>query len=396
MNSAPSSSPIRLQPSASPQSALSVGGKSHVNSSPLHPSPLSLPQNIHSLGKDDPEQLDSPVVSFISNSSSSPSLPSSQPAGSSTNLGLRLQNLNGRGCFVTIELYRLNSCLGSSNQPPSGPFEPLSEKLRAQKKSIDADAASVNSDSRSFIAPSVKHRQNSLRSKLSLPNLRKHRSRQDETSSLGSGSQPMDVDTVQIKDTDFELVRPNISFLTSRNSEDFRKDGLLDPYASSGPPRRPSLSSFPNRSSTSTPDGTWQPQKPDTSPAKHSTETGQLDAHRQRELKWVSLLSSVPPSQSKKTKKVRKLLLEGVPASVRYLVWTHVTNGRGKIVAGVYPQLCSRGSVSASNVIAADVQRCFEEYPRLQGPQSPVLTVLQAYLNMVPDIQYRIGKLKML
>ncbi|KAM6488776.1 Rab-GTPase-TBC domain containing protein [Amanita muscaria] len=189
---------------------------------------------------------------------------------------------------------------------------------------------------------------------------------------------------------DFELVRPNLPFLATLN-EDLRKDGLLDP---SGLPGSPALSTFSNRSPTVPSDhSAWPSPKLDFVPVKQPpTESEQLlDAHRQRELKWVSLLSCVPPSQSRKTKKIKKLLLEGVPASVRYLVWTHVTNGRGRVVTGVYPQLCSRGTVAASNLIAADIERCFKDHPQLQGPESPALTVLQAYLNMVPDVQYTIG-----
>ncbi|KAH6894787.1 hypothetical protein BKA70DRAFT_1029941, partial [Coprinopsis sp. MPI-PUGE-AT-0042] len=63
-----------------------------------------------------------------------------------------------------------------------------------------------------------------------------------------------------------------------------------------------------------------------------------------REQKWMSLLGSSPASQARKSKEVRKLLLEGVPASVRYLVWNHLTGGKGNTLPSVYPQLCKRGS----------------------------------------------------
>ncbi|KDQ23018.1 hypothetical protein PLEOSDRAFT_12439, partial [Pleurotus ostreatus PC15] len=50
-----------------------------------------------------------------------------------------------------------------------------------------------------------------------------------------------------------------------------------------------------------------------------------MEGHRQRELRWIALMSSVPASQARKSKKVKKLLIEGVPSSVRYLVWIHLT-----------------------------------------------------------------------
>jgi hypothetical protein len=39
-----------------------------------------------------------------------------------------------------------------------------------------------------------------------------------------------------------------------------------------------------------------------------------VEAHRARELKWISAMSTTPPSQARKGKKIRKLLQEGVPA----------------------------------------------------------------------------------
>jgi hypothetical protein len=64
------------------------------------------------------------------------------------------------------------------------------------------------------------------------------------------------------------------------------------------------------------------------------------------------------------------------------------TEGGGSLREFI-PNCAPRGSVSALNIIAADVQLCFKEHPRFQGLQSLVSTVLQAYLNMAPDIQYR-------
>jgi TBC1 domain family member 10 len=288
--------------------------------------------------------------------------------------------------------------IATSSQGHSGPLSPIESASEKQsiRPSTDTDAASISSDYRSFLAanPSAPGRQNSLRTKLSLPNLRRHKSKQDETSSLGSGSQITEIDTVQVKDTDFELVRPNLPFISTRNSEDVCRDGSLEPPLSAIPPGSPALSTFSNRSVNGASDSASRnsPRTEPLSPLKFSQETEQLiDAHRQRELRWVSLMSSVLPAQARKSKKVKKLLLEGVPASVRYLVWSHVTNGRERMVAGVYAQLCSRGRVPASDSIEADIQRSLRDHPPLQGRESPVLTVLQAYLNMVPDLQYSIG-----
>jgi hypothetical protein len=116
-----------------------------------------------------------------------------------------------------------------------------------------------------------------------------------------------------------------------------------------------------------------------------------MDAHRQRELKWVSVMSSVPSSQARKSKKVRKLLLEGVPSSVRFLVWAHLTDSKARGVPGVYAQLGQRVKASAYLDVRRDVQRCLADQPHLQVPHESLLSLLHTYLTMVPDVRYERG-----
>ncbi|KAJ6500553.1 rab-GTPase-TBC domain-containing protein [Mycena sanguinolenta] len=126
-------------------------------------------------------------------------------------------------------------------------------------------------------------------------------------------------------------------------------------------------------------------------PWSSSSETS-VDAHRQRELKWVSLMGAVPPAQAKKNKKVKKLLMDGsVPSSVRFLVWSHLTDGKAKAIPGVYAQLGKRARVSALGVIERDVQRCSADHPHMQSTHTSLMAVMQAYLTMVPDVEYSRG-----
>ncbi|EGO22770.1 hypothetical protein SERLADRAFT_393376, partial [Serpula lacrymans var. lacrymans S7.9] len=74
-----------------------------------------------------------------------------------------------------------------------------------------------------------------------------------------------------------------------------------------------------------------------------------MDAHRHRELKWMALLPTTPPAQARKSKKVRRLLIEGVPSSVRYLVWCHLTDSKARALPNVYSQLGKRGRVPVFN-----------------------------------------------
>ena len=291
------------------------------------------------------------------------------------------------------------STIGSvdSPPPPSSPSQSLSHtaSIHAQSRNdsssraSDADAASINSDTRSHLTIA---RQLSLRTKLSLPNLRRNRGKQEDESGGGDG------EMLQVKDTEFQLVTPNFAhFQSSRPSDDSAKDVEVrqdgnaflrteSPAVSSASKHSP-LSEFPASSS-------WSPLSPATTVSRPTTDSGSssMDAHRNREIKWMSLMSSSPASQARKSKKVRKLIMDGVPSSVRYLVWSYLTDGKARCVPGVYAQLCSRGRVPSSADIERDIKSCFQDQPHLQGTQCPVLLLLQAYLNMVPDILYTKGK----
>lgn len=233
--------------------------------------------------------------------------------------------------------------------------------------------------------PPLLGRSGSLRSKISLSALRAKSVRDDDGLH--------EADTVQVKDMDFELVRPNVR---PRVSEDSAINGR-----SSGSEGRPSFLRIdsPAMSTTSgggTPDTrspvspSGMPLSPVTASAASSVDAG-VEAHRARELKWISVMATTPPSQARKGKKIRKLLQEGVPASVRYQVWAHLTDSRAKRIEGLYAQFGEREKVSAFAEIQRDAQVCFDGDSRLSLPNGPLVSLLQAYLTMVPDIQYSKG-----
>ncbi|RXW25108.1 hypothetical protein EST38_g748 [Candolleomyces aberdarensis] len=217
---------------------------------------------------------------------------------------------------------------------------------------------------------------------------------------------------------EFELVRPNLNqYLTAaRSSEDssvLGREGLEAGSFGGGPGNSttpylradsPAISMLSSGARSPTVEGSMSwgnagPAPPSPVATRPPPESeSQMEAHRNRELKWMSLLSSSPPSQARKTKKVRKLLLEGVPSSVRYLVWSHLTDGKARCVPGVYEQLCKRGKVPLTEEIEKDVEKgpwfAREEQKQLRTLAEAgggVVQLLQAYLNMVPDIQYMPG-----
>ncbi|KAG6826165.1 hypothetical protein H0H93_016742, partial [Arthromyces matolae] len=104
--------------------------------------------------------------------------------------------------------------------PSPQPRQPTPEPK--SRPSVDTDAVSITSSRSNVISPIPSlGRQSSMRTKLSLPNLRRTTSKQDESSPLSPISPSGE--SVQIKDTDFELVRPTFTsshFQGPRSSED--------------------------------------------------------------------------------------------------------------------------------------------------------------------------------
>lgn len=229
-----------------------------------------------------------------------------------------------------------------------------------------------------------------MRSKLSVSALRPKTGSSSIPPTPTDERSAFEVGVVQVKDMDFELVAPAG---IARGSTDVRRDSHDgDGLNSDGrgdllQPESPTASTSSGRAaSPAVPDGSSITSR------KMSLESQQsAEVHRQRELKWIATMTSIPPSQMRRSKKVRKLLLEGVPSSVRYVVWANLANVQARRMEGVYTKLCQRGRVPASPDIERDVTAHFADSGMFGSPDGPLAAVLQAYLTMVPDVQYRTG-----
>jgi hypothetical protein len=215
--------------------------------------------------------------------------------------------------------------------------------------------------------------------------------------STSSTSHPFDEsgyqkEMVQVKDTDFELVPP--TNVRRRSSE-------RTSYESSFRDGRPSTQQETRSESPATLSSSVAAVSRSPIPLSISELSGEsprmtkpaddltVEAHRAREIKWINAMSAIPASQARKNKKIRKLVLEGVPSSVRYLVWAHLMDSKAKRTPGVYGQLSKRGTVAATEAIERDAQTCFSEHSHLRDPKGPLVTLLQTYFTMVPDIEYQ-------
>ncbi|KAG8221692.1 hypothetical protein J3R82DRAFT_1978 [Butyriboletus roseoflavus] len=259
--------------------------------------------------------------------------------------------------------------------------------------------SSDSSDSRSLLSPppipeaasqSTRHspltHELTLRTKLSLPALRMKasiRSKVDDAVSVVSFPGSGENETVQVQDMDFELVKPSIPQVTGRTSQE---STLTSRDVDTAKPDTSPIMGDAASMHSSAPRSPLVPTAP--APTEYAES---IDAHRQRELKWMALFPTVPPSQARKNKKVRKLLQEGVPSSVRYLVWCHLTDSKARALPGVYSKLGKRPPVWAFSQIEKDAAEGFPDQPQLHTAQGPIVSLLQAYLSMVPDIQYCSG-----
>jgi hypothetical protein len=395
---------VRRSSTVSSAQELATINKTPLRSSPLRPSPLKSSPKKLGIANPTPRSPSSPLSLFFRASPSS-SLPPSPSAISIPSLHVQ-NSLRQTASSVTLNESALSrSSLSLNNASESSSFisKPSSREPPDHVPSGDQaehEPISPQSDNQSSPVSST-HRQSSLRAKLSLPNLRRNWNKSEEASLASPLSEHEVSGTVQVEDLDFELIRPTLPFQNARISEEsvsretmaevsVQDGGPLQlpgsPTSSLGGAKSPSAESFswprPSISSTAAPIITR---------ATADTESN-MDAHRQRESKWMSLIASLPPSQWRKSKKVKKLIQEGVPSSVRYLIWSNVTDGKAKVVPRVYQQLANRDRIAAASMIEEDIKTCFQDQPHLQGKRGPVLTLLQAYLSMVPDIQYTMGE----
>jgi len=301
------------------------------------------------------------------------------------------------------------STSSSESSMKQGMADRITLKSPNKRSSFDTDVSRTSENrSTSVVSPSLHStspppgalRSTSLRSKLSKTAILAKTSGLDVLSEIQSPTTSISgMETVQVQHMDFELVKPSFPRTLSPRSS-------LESYSPQQPEndhqaslvrqdavtllRAESPSSFLS-SGISERDSAALNRRPSPSSIAQSDVSSQsdIDAHRNRELKWISLMSALDPTQARKSKKAKKLLLNGVPASVRYQVWAHLADCKGKRMNGLYPQLVKRGAVPATPAIVRDSADRFGDQP--QGKDGSIVSVLQAYLTMVPDVQYHTG-----
>jgi hypothetical protein len=237
----------------------------------------------------------------------------------------------------------------------------------------------------------------SLRSKLSRSGLRARngggRGSEHPPNRPVSAHQDHDEDRVQIQDMEFELIKPVIKTPGVRGSEDggvsvISADGssTRDGEASDSPVLSPGAGSGFSAGFGSSIDLYASSSR---TPTYHSAAS--MEAHRIREQKWMSLISATSNSPARKNKKVRKLILDGVPSSVRGKAWGVITDAKARRMEGLFTQLVRKAPSHFIPPVEGDVERYFGDVQHLRDPTGPLASLILAYTAMVPDIHYRPG-----
>ncbi|KAI8992169.1 rab-GTPase-TBC domain-containing protein [Mycotypha africana] len=127
--------------------------------------------------------------------------------------------------------------------------------------------------------------------------------------------------------------------------------------------------------------------------SKHANNKSMKD-YRETELKWLSIVSKLDAGTVKRDAKLKKLVRQGIPASVRPRVWQflagsiHSNNNNSQWIK----QLLSRPRIPIYDVIERDIARCYPDHVQFmdesgQG-QKDLSHLLKAYAQYNPELEY--------
>ncbi|KAG8757016.1 hypothetical protein FRC14_002447 [Serendipita sp. 396] len=403
--------PPRAQTSPSSRARSPSRGPSRAQRPAHVPSPLSLPAIVNPVNADEQiRDLSSPVQQNGHNSGRLKGLRQVASSGVLRSGGLPFQGENvGRNDIPPSRI--------SNEKLDNSPLKPAPSRRSTSTNQPDDERSELTTPS--LVTPGVSSsasspivRSVSVRSKLSMSALRAKgtngRPSRDGDNPPFSNISPItpgqdDDERVQIQDMEFELVKPVLKTSGLQLADDFSpritspgevesvRSGFSGTEAGVGPwraesPAHASTSHIrsPNANSSSK-DSLQHDRVP------NAMQAALIEAHRTREQKWMSLISSTPSSQARKSKKVKRLILEGVPSSVRGRVWDHVTDSRARRMEGLFTQLIKKAPKQIVPLIEQDIERCFPDHPHLRDPRGSLANLLLAYTAMVPDIRYRTG-----
>ncbi|ORZ00269.1 rab-GTPase-TBC domain-domain-containing protein [Syncephalastrum racemosum] len=117
-----------------------------------------------------------------------------------------------------------------------------------------------------------------------------------------------------------------------------------------------------------------------------------MKAYREREIKWLNIVSKMDAGAAKKDAKLKKLVRSGVPTSVRSRVWQYLAGSPEYKKPGMYQNLCSRSRTPIFEVIERDIARCYPDHTLFKEENSQgqrdLADILKAYSHYNPQLEY--------
>ncbi len=119
--------------------------------------------------------------------------------------------------------------------------------------------------------------------------------------------------------------------------------------------------------------------------------------------KWIHILQENDISSARKSRKVKKMVRDGVPASLRGQIWLFLANSGVRRRPGLFELLCKqaqsskgrKGKEVAYEDIEKDVARSFPDHRLFMGHnssgQADLEAILKAYIHFNPFIGYAQG-----
>ncbi|GAA5899074.1 hypothetical protein JCM8208_002997 [Rhodotorula glutinis] len=216
--------------------------------------------------------------------------------------------------------------------------------------------------------------------------------------SAGISSKDFEEETVQIGKSEFEIVKPLAALLSQPSESDHgsAESSSLGPPPPAAvdlvTPRRPTAPPPPHTPSNNL--GLSTPSLSHFSPpTPASVEDGgrnALDDYRKKEAQWVAALSSMSPTQVRKSKKMRALVQAGVPSSVRGKVWAFLAETDVEKRQGVYQSLCEIDSPPVPQHVEEDLSATLDhpQFAHGSAGRSDIFQVLQAFARFLPLAYY--------
>ncbi|RKP24814.1 rab-GTPase-TBC domain-containing protein, partial [Syncephalis pseudoplumigaleata] len=110
------------------------------------------------------------------------------------------------------------------------------------------------------------------------------------------------------------------------------------------------------------------------------------------EVKWTTIMEKFPPSSIRKSKKVRRLVKQGIPDSIRGKVWLYLADAAKYRRPGLYEQLKTKEPLEIYEAIERDIQRCYPNHVLFHEEhgvgQATLYAVLKAYAHYNQEVGY--------